>query len=351
MFLADDIVAHLSEVVGAPQLGGTKYRILGPLGRGGMATVYRAEDAALGREVAVKVSLELGSPALAARLVREAEVIARLEHPSIVPVHDVGTLPDGRVFYVMKLVRGARLDAWARAEPRLRSRLRMFQRVCEAIAFAHAHGVLHRDIKPENVMVGEFGEALVMDWGIAKELGRAPLDESLAGAAPDALADTLPATNAATARGDVMGTPAYMAPEQARGDIDSLDARTDVYALGGILYYLLALRPPFSGSNLHEVLAKVHAEMPTPLRDVDRDIPRPLAAACMKAMAKSPDDRYPTALALSSDVGSYLDEEPLAAYRENALERIARFTSRHRTILSLLAAYLVLRALLALFLN
>src|SRR5688572_31235286 len=168
---------HLRELAAHPDFASTKYRVIRELARGGMGTVYLAEDNELNRQVAVKV---LNTPEtsndLRERMTREAQIIARLEHPGLVPVHDVGTLPDGRVFYVMRLVRGRRLDEHARQERSLPALLRLFERVCEAVAFAHAQGVLHRDLKPANVMVGPFGEVLVLDWGLAKlvEPGASP---------------------------------------------------------------------------------------------------------------------------------------------------------------------------------
>jgi serine/threonine protein kinase len=166
--ISDAALRHLREMADLPDLDGTPYEILETLGRGGMGTVYLALDHRLGREVALKtVQLPAGSGDEIERLLREARVLARLEHPGIVPVHDAGLLPDGRAFYAMKRVRGLRLDEHARAVS-LPDRLRAFERVCETVAFAHAHGVIHRDLKPENVMVGPFGEVLVLDWGVAK---------------------------------------------------------------------------------------------------------------------------------------------------------------------------------------
>jgi serine/threonine protein kinase len=190
-FLSDDAVAHLRDITEQPDLTGTRYELLRELGRGAMGIVYDVRDRDLARSVAMKVVDEEWRD--------EARLIAALEHPGIVPVHDAGELPDGRFYYTMKLVRGARLDTWLREGHPLTERLRLFVRICEPLAFAHANGVVHRDLKPENVMVGEFGAVLVMDWGVAH----------------------------------IAGTPGFMAPERER------NARTDVYALGALLQSLL----------------------------------------------------------------------------------------------------------------
>jgi serine/threonine protein kinase len=189
-FLSDEIVARLRDITEQPDLSGTRYDLVRELGRGGIGVVYEVRDRELERIVAMKVLDEEWRG--------EARVIAALEHPGIVPVHDAGTLPDGRSYYTMKLVRGVRLDEWVRAGHPLTERLRVFARICEPVAFAHANGSVHRDLKPENVMVGEFGAVLVMDWGVA----------------------------------NIAGTPGYMAPEPTR------DARSDVFALGAILRFL-----------------------------------------------------------------------------------------------------------------
>jgi serine/threonine protein kinase len=191
-FLSDDAIARLRDITEQPDLAGTRYELVGELGRGGMGIVYEVRDRQLERCVAMKVVEETWRA--------EAKIIAALEHPGIVPVHDAGDLPDGRFYYTMKLVRGARLDAWASQGHARTERLRLFARICEPVAFAHANGVVHRDLKPENVMVGEFGAVLVMDWGVA----------------------------------NIAGTPGYMPPEKSR------DARSDVYALGAILNVLVA---------------------------------------------------------------------------------------------------------------
>src|SRR5215510_3413445 len=222
-WLSDDKLNHLRSVVSEPDFSATKYTFVKELGRGGMGAVYLAEDRELDRLVAIKV---LNTPEttedLRNRMVREAQIIARLEHPGIVPVHDVGTLPDGRIYYAMKYVRGSRLDEYAAQGAPLRDRLRKFQSVCDAVAFAHAHGVIHRDLKPQNIMIGSFGEVLVLDWGVAKIRD-----------------DPRSSEFHQTMEGTVIGTQNYMSPEQARGEIEQLDQRADVFSLGAVLSFLL----------------------------------------------------------------------------------------------------------------
>ena len=325
MFISDTVLGGLRDVADEPDLSGTKYRLIQRIGRGGMASVYEAVDAELGRSVALKVSTAAFGSELCERLRREARVIARLEHPGIVPVHDVGVLPDGRVFYVMKLVRGVTLGEWVRTDPPLGALLRLFQRICEAVAFAHAQGVIHRDLKPDNVMVGEFGEALVMDWGIAKELARSSQES----------------------HGTIIGTPSYMSPEQARGEVGTIGARSDVYSLGAILYFLLTKRAPHEGARMEEVLGIVRTGTRLSVRDLRPDVPRPLDSICAMAMALEPGSRYASAHELADDVGRFIDQLPVRAHRETLLEKAGRFASRHRVILSLLVVYLTVRMLLA----
>jgi serine/threonine protein kinase len=265
---------------------------------------------------------------------REAEIIARLEHPGIIPVHDVGSLPDGRVFYVMKYVRGKRLDQHIVDSVTLNERLRLFRTACEAVAFAHAHDVVHRDLKPENIMVGPFGEVLVMDWGIAKILGEGEAIGS--GPAPTR-------GRGVTEHGTILGTPSYMSPEQALGDLERIDRRTDVYALGSILYYLLAnVAPPAIEDGRREGGPQLPA---------NRRIPKRLQAICAKAMGWHPPERYADAQSLGADIERYLDGKPVAAYRENFLEVAARWIDRHRFIVLLVLAYLLMRGILILMAN
>jgi serine/threonine protein kinase len=345
--ISDAALRHLQEIADLPDLAGTPYEILETIGRGGMGTVYLALDRRLDREVALKVVQLPGNAAEDVdRLLREARVLARLEHPGIVPVHDAGLLPDGRAFYAMKRVRGSRLDEHARAVP-LAERLRAFERICEAVAFAHAHGVIHRDLKPENVMVGSFGEVLVMDWGVAKvrpSLPQPPLSRPLppsrigregALRQTQLTAPSSPGAGgwegtggegragAPTAHGTILGTPGYMAPEQERGEVDRIDERTDVWALGALLGFLLA----------------------------DEEIPRPLEAIRLRAMAAEPQDRYSQVEELAADLSRYRAGLAVSAHRESLLDRAGRFARRHRTAILLVLAYVLMRALLILILG
>jgi serine/threonine protein kinase len=309
MWLSDAAVEHLRTVAELPDFSGSRYRLLRELARGGMGVVYEAEDLELERTVAVKVlATELAGGDFAERMRREARVIARLEHPGIIPLHDAGTLPDGRVFYAMKLVRGRRLDEVVAARmaeeddtgAKVAELLRLFLRVCEAVAFAHANGVVHCDLKPANVMVGAFGEVLVMDWGVARGLAE------------------LPATRV------IAGTPGFMSPEQQRGQ--SVDAATDIYALGATLRSLLA--SPEGGAP-----------------------PRRLAAIATKATAEAKSDRYGHVGELAADVVRYLDGRALLAYRENVLERAGRWLTRNRALVTIVLAYLIMRAIVLLWVH
>jgi eukaryotic-like serine/threonine-protein kinase len=338
-FLPDQIVARLQTEMQTPDLSGTRYRALELLGQGGMGTVWLTQDSILQRPVALKIlTAENSSADLAARLMQEAVVLAQLEHPGIVPVHDAGTLPDGRTFYCMKHVEGQTLDSYAGKLP-LRERLRLFQRIAEPLAFAHSRGIIHRDLKPANIMVGAFGEVLIMDWGLAKvldstgalsatkqvsghEFTRAVQGPLVSGAlAPEnALATTV--------HGTVLGTPGYMAPEQERGEVNLIDQRTDIFALGAILESLL--QEP-SGSRESEAYA------------------RPLRAICAKARSAEMSGRYASAQDMAADVGRYLDGLPVSAYRENIFERTARLVGRNRVAVVLVLAYLFMRLLFILF--
>lgn len=232
--LSNPALQRLVDIAAMPELPGDRYALQEPLGEGGMGTVYAAYDEALDREVAIKLVRTDAGEAIAERLRHEARVLARLEHPGIVPVHDVGRLADGRLYYVMKRVRGETLTRYLENTRSMDRRLAIFERVCEAVAFAHGHNIMHRDLKPDNVMVGAFGEVLLVDWGVAKLLSE--IDGASRAAAGFSTRD------GRTLSGTVIGTPGFMAPEQARGE--PVDARADVHALGAILFQMLVARPP-----------------------------------------------------------------------------------------------------------
>jgi serine/threonine-protein kinase len=285
--ISDRTIDRLRDAAAWPELD-ARYEITGVAGHGGMGTVYLARDRVLEREVAVKV-LDIADQkgSRAARLQREAHILARLDHPGIVPIHDAGTLPDGRAFYVMKLVRGQGLDELATSDAPLQHRLTVFARILDAVAFAHAHGVVHRDLKPENVMVGAFGEVYVMDWGVAQD---STAEHELA----------------------VVGTPGFMPPEQQSAA--RVDARADIFALGALLMHL-------AGPSA----------------------PRALTAIAEKARDPAADRRYQEVAALAADLTRFRNQEPVEAYRESIGERAVRLYRRYELPVLLLLAYIVMR--------
>jgi tetratricopeptide (TPR) repeat protein/tRNA A-37 threonylcarbamoyl transferase component Bud32 len=318
-----------------PGASAVRYRVLRPHARGGLGEVFVAEDTELRREVALKeIRLEhADSPGSRGRFLLEAEITGRLEHPGIVPVYGLGHYDDGRPFYAMRFIRGDNLkhaiDRFHASKQgfdtvAFRQVLRRFLDVCNAVAYAHDRGVLHRDLKPGNIMLGEYGETLLVDWGLAKVVG---------GAEPKAGEPTLrlPSGDAvATVAGSAVGTPAYMSPEQAEGRLEALGPATDVYSLGATLYCLLTGRAPVSGGALADVLEKVRRGDIPPAAQVRPDVPGALAAVCTKAMALRPGDRYPSAPALAQDVERWLADEPVSAHREGWGARLARWSRRHR---------------------
>jgi eukaryotic-like serine/threonine-protein kinase len=331
--LADGAVARLREVATWPALPPDRYEIRRPLGRGGMGTVYAAYDHRLEREVAIKVSNAAApSSDLEARLRQEARVLAHLEHPGIVPVHDAGILEDGRWFYVMKYVRGETLPQHVASLPGEAAVLGAFERIAEAVAFAHAAGVVHRDLKPSNVMVGAFGEVLVLDWGVAKVLAS---PRTTPESSPDP--ETTPESAGGTASGTRIGTPGFMAPEQARGDASTAGPAADVYSLGALLYWLLTATPPPTSA---EAIARG-------LSGLQPRSSRRLRAIVVKCLSDAPDGRYGDAAALVADLGRYRAGLAVDAHPESVCERAGRFADRYRTFILLVAAYLIMRAVFA----
>lgn len=295
-WLSDSAVSRLRDVADWPDFTQTKYELVEKAGHGGMASVYVARDKDLDRRVALKViHTPVVDPLVQQRMLAEARIVARLEHPGILPVHDVGFLPDGRIYYAMKLVQGRRLDDFIETTASLADRLRVFLKICDAVAFAHSQGVIHRDLKPSNVMIGDFGAVLVIDWGLAK------------------------AGDSETLQGAILGTPGYMAPEQEHGRTDAIDVRTDVYSLGVLLRSFL---PPGTANSLQAISGK--------------------------ASSVSPAHRYSRVSELSEEVTRFLNGERVSAFPERIWQTASRLAARHRTLVILIATYLAVRVVLLL---
>jgi eukaryotic-like serine/threonine-protein kinase len=332
------------------------------LGRGGMGTVYRARQVELDRAVAFKqLSDDDDDPERRERFLREARITAQLDHPHIVPVHVLEVSADGRTIgYAMKLVEGKTLRALLRETAKLYdahqpidqahalpTRLEHFLKICDAIAFAHDRGILHRDIKPPNIMIGRFNEVYVMDWGVARPMGSA--QHSAGASAPQPAAGEPEPTQIGgpelTQVGQVVGSPTYMSPEQAQGDNRQLDARSDQYALGLILFEVVSLRRALLGESSDEVLARARrGERNALVHHAPREtIPLELRAIIDKATAFAPADRYPSVAALAEDVRRYLRGEAVLARPDRPLQKLGRLMSRHRraTLLAFLAVLAV----------
>jgi WD40 repeat protein/tRNA A-37 threonylcarbamoyl transferase component Bud32 len=340
--------------LGAATSSGTRFRIVRLHDRGGLGEVYVARDQELNRDVALKQIRDrfADDPLYRARFLFEAEITGGLEHPGIVPVYGLGHYDDGRPFYAMRFIRGDSLkeaiDRFHAEEGpgrdpgertlELRKLLGRFLDVCDALEYAHSRGVLHRDLKPGNVMLGRYGETLVVDWGLAKPLDR---PEPSADLTEPPLQPSSGSSLEPTAAGTALGTPAYMSPEQAAGRLDRLGGASDVYGLGATLYHLLTGRPPVTGEHHGVVYHKVIAgEIPRP-RSVRPRIPPGLEAICLKAMALEPGDRYPTPRALAEDLEHWLADEPVSAYPEPWAQRLGRWARRHRPLVTGAAALLV----------
>jgi serine/threonine-protein kinase len=342
---------------GAAGTAGPRFRLLHFHDQGGLGEVWVAHDAELNREVALKrlKQREAANPQSRARFLHEAEVTGRLEHKGIVPVYGLGHLEDGRPFYAMRFVAGTTLKkAIIRfyrpkgPDPtsgdrslELRRLLGRFVDVCNTVAYAHSRGVLHRDLKPGNIILDEYGETLVLDWGLAKSGCRDSDPASNGGGAPLVSAGRPLHTMTGTA----IGTPAFMSPEQAAGRIGEVGMASDVYSLGATLYCLLTGKPPFEGRDTSLILAKVRAgEFPRP-RQVEPRVPVALEAICLKAMALSPDGRYSTARALGDDIERWLADQPVLAYPEPFSARAMRWVRRRKQWVAAAAAMLIFTVL------
>jgi serine/threonine-protein kinase len=358
--------------VGKATGDGQRFRVLRPHARGGLGAVFVALDSELHREVALKQILDqhADDPVSRQRFLIEAEITGGLEHPGIVPVYGLGTYADGRPYYAMRFIKGDSLKEAIEqfhsrpikpavapgADPSagtdgmalsgatgptgsrdlaLRKLLRRFVDVCNAIEYAHSRGVLHRDIKPGNVIVGKHGETLVVDWGLAKPLGRF---EPGTGAGERTLVPSSASGSAETLPGSALGTPAYMSPEQACGDLERLGPRSDVYSLGATLYCLLTGRPPVEGEDIGELLRRVQrGEFARP-RQIDPAIDPALEAVCLKAMATQPGERHPSCRALAEDVERWMADEPVTAWSEPWSRTLLRWLTRHRVGVTAAAA-------------
>ncbi len=300
-------------------------------GQGGIGLVWKGQDLRLGRTVALKELRESGRSARE-RFLREALVTARLQHPSIVPVYEAGRWPTGEPFYAMKHVSGDSLDSIIEKSKTMGQRLALLPHVlavAEAVAYAHSERILHRDLKPSNVLLGSFGETMVIDWGLAKDLNEAERAEKPLAEQPTPSASPEQKHSGLTLAGSVMGTPAYMPPEQALGL--AVDERADVYALGAILYHVLSGAPPYTGANSKEILKKVLEGPPPPISKRMEGVPPDLAALVHTAMARDPAKRYPSAKEFAEDLKRYQTGQIVGAHTYSWLERIVRFIKRNKT--------------------
>ena len=334
-----------------PTVERENYEILGEIAVGGIGRIRRAREDRLGRPVAIKELLGEASAVVEARFVREALITARLQHPSIIPIYEAGRWPSGELFYAMKLVDGRSL-AEVLAGRSYAQRLELLPHVlsvAEAIAYAHSRRILHRDLKPSNILVGKFGETLVIDWGLAKDLSEHQ-QPPVSGLAPprgpefDSYSREGMTNGSLTMTGAVIGTPAYMPPEQAAGT--AVDERADVYALGAILYHVLAGCPPYNGSSPMVVVRQVLTGPPTPLQQQQRGIAQDLSTIVEKAMARAPLARYPTALELADDLRRFQTGQIVGAHVYSSSDLVRRFARRHRaTLLVALVALALIAAL------
>jgi tetratricopeptide (TPR) repeat protein len=329
-----DSLADLASLECLERVDPSRFRVWREIARGGMGRVVEAWDRRHLRTVAVKLLVRTESAAARARFVREARVMARLDHPNIVALYEAGRWSDDEPFLLMKLVDGKPLDAAVREAERLEDRLALLPNVVamtEALAYAHDRRIIHRDLKPANVLLGAFGETVVIDWGLAKLTGEA--DPS-----GDAGEAAVSGESHVTRAGAAIGTPSYMAPEQARGEV--VDARADVYALGALLYHVLAGAPPYGGGGAKATIERVLAGPPPALASRARGVPKDLGAIVAKAMAREPGDRYADARAMSADLRRFTSGQLVGAHAYSIGALLRRWVSRHRAVVATACALL-----------
>lgn len=349
--------------------GESKYVVDREIARGGMGAILRSIDRDIRREVAMKVMLKSADERTRLRFVEEAQITGQLTHPNIVPVYDLGYDENNQLYFTMKMVKGRSLEEVLdelREHPRtaetrfsLHKLLTVFTKVCDAISFAHSKGVVHRDLKPANIMLGDYGEVLVMDWGLAKvgatrkarkSAKTSTADEEAQAAADEEISEFVESIRTQTGSsmtldGQVAGTPAYMSPEQAEGKIDAIDERSDIYALGAILYEILCLKAPVQGSTVYEMLIAVSEgkiRPPEKRTGKHRNVPKDLSAVCMKALSKKKKDRYDTVLEMKQDIELYLEGRSVSAVDAGVMDAVVKLVKRNKGVsISVGAAALV----------
>jgi eukaryotic-like serine/threonine-protein kinase len=349
-----------SEIVPAVAEHDGRYETVREFAKGGMGQITLVHDTHLGRDVALKQLLQqhilpgtqAGAPTTAiltipiiARFLQEARITGQLEHPSIIPVYELGYRDDGSLYYTMKLIRGQSMHDFLKEAKTLNDRLPLlthFLDLCQAISYAHSRGVIHRDLKPMNLMIGEFGETVVIDWGIAKVRGEDDIHAKGLEATVTAMRVSSAEATAKTMYGQTIGSPYFMPAEQAMGRTDLIDERSDIYSLGAVLYTVLTGKMPYAGNNVREFMEKVGHVEPKPVRMLEPDVKPELEAICSKAMALVPENRYQSAKELTDEIQNYLSGGMVDAYSYNLGELIKRFYKKHKKVLTTAAMFTVL---------